>query len=150
MSMVQFHPGAHSLYLLSERRNFTTYKVDVDGSIPSRRTIYSSLIINSMPIPSLGGGLKIPGGLGSRPGGLSGARPISSLGQNKGISSMSQRQSVAHIYQSGDKTSLYGAGQHAGQGSVVSISQAIKKNTGTAASTRPNTAGGKPIMPLIK
>ena len=104
-----------------------------------------------MPLSSLGGGLKIPGGLGmSRPSGLGGAHPISSLGQSKGISSTSAHQSIAHVYQSGDKTSMYGAGQRAGAGSAVSISQMMKKPTGSAGKPSPSTSGGnKPIMPLI-
>ncbi len=107
-----------------------------------------------MTLSSLGGGLKLPGGgLGlGRPGGLGGSRPVSSgLGHTNAVSSISQRQGVAHIYQSGDKTSLYGAGQHAGQGSSVSIGQVMKKPGSSGLAGRPGMAGGsKPVMPVIK
>ncbi len=105
-----------------------------------------------MPINSLGGGVKLPSSLGlNRPGGLSSARPAGSIGQSKAISSIAQHQGIAHVYQSGDKTSLYGAGQHAGQDSRVSIGQAIKKPGAVGGLSRPGVStGSKPVMPLIK
>ncbi len=82
------------------------------------------------------------GGMANRPG-IAG-------GNQKAITSISQTQQTAHIYQSGDKTGMYSGSQQAGVGSVVSIGQMNKKPGGGIAG-RPGVAGGsKPIMPLLK
>ncbi len=116
-----------------------------------------------MPLTSLplAGGMKFGSGanLGrtgmppSRVGGIGsinqakGGALTSASNLGKKMNSISQNQGIAHVYQVGDRTGVQGAGGYAGQGSNVSIAQAIKNKSLTPPGTT-TTGGVKPILPL--